>query len=65
MRSSMTASSRSISSRSSAHGGATGLAVVTATIVPATELSDFPPGVMVILGFGVLTLLAQLIRRRA
>ncbi|GAA1604368.1 MFS transporter [Kribbella sancticallisti] len=45
-------------------GGATGLAIVTATIVPATNLSDFPPGVMVILGFAVLTLLAQLIRQK-
>jgi EmrB/QacA subfamily drug resistance transporter len=43
-------------------GGATGLAVITAAIVPATSLADFPPGVWLILAFAVLTLLAQLLR---
>lgn len=45
-------------------GGAFGLAVVTAAIVPATRLDDLYPGVAVILAFAVLTLLAQLIRDR-
>ncbi|WP_104663232.1 MFS transporter [Ensifer adhaerens] len=45
-------------------GGACGLAVVTATIMPGTTLSMLYPGVFVILAFAVLTLLAQLISRR-
>lgn len=45
-------------------GGAFGLAVVTAAIMPGTELSMLRPGLVVILVFGVLTLLAQLTRRR-
>ncbi|MFE3453975.1 MFS transporter [Nonomuraea sp. NPDC059194] len=45
-------------------GGAFGLAVVTAAIVPGTELSMLYPGVIVVLAFAVLTLLAQLMRRR-
>lgn len=40
-------------------GGAVGLAVVTAAIMPGTELSTLRPGLVVILAFGVLTLLAQ------
>ncbi|WP_433330939.1 MFS transporter [Spirillospora sp. CA-294931] len=44
-------------------GGAFGLAVVTAAIVPGTELSMLYPGVVVILVFAVLTLAAQAIRR--
>lgn len=44
-------------------GGAFGLAVVTAAIMPGTELSMLRPGLVVILAFGVLTLLAQLPRR--
>ncbi|MDQ0084228.1 MFS family permease [Variovorax boronicumulans] len=40
-------------------GGACGLAVLTAAIAPATELAMLYPGVGVILGFAVLTLLAQ------
>jgi predicted MFS family arabinose efflux permease len=43
-------------------GGAYGLAVVTAAIAPATQLAMLHPGVVVILVFAVLTLLAQLIR---
>jgi EmrB/QacA subfamily drug resistance transporter len=46
-------------------GGAFGLAIVTAVIVPATQLSDLHPGIAVILGFAVVTLLAQGLRRRA
>ncbi|MFC8829567.1 MFS transporter [Streptomyces sp. NPDC057137] len=46
-------------------GGAFGLAVVTAAIMPGTELSMLRPGLVVILLFGVLTLLAQLTRKRA
>lgn len=46
-------------------GGAFGLAVVTAAIMPGTELSMLRPGLVVILLFGVLTLLAQLTRGRA
>ncbi|MNL50695.1 hypothetical protein D3C87_1737310 [compost metagenome] len=45
-------------------GGACGLAVVTAAIMPGTELAMLYPGVIVILAFAVLTLLAQLIHRR-
>lgn len=45
-------------------GGALGLAVVTAVIVPGTELDMLYPGVVAILGFAVLTLAAQLIRIR-
>ncbi|GAA2976140.1 MFS transporter [Actinokineospora diospyrosa] len=45
-------------------GGAFGLAVVTAVIVPAVQLGDLYPGVWVILGFAVLTLLAQGLRRK-
>ncbi|WP_077960653.1 MFS transporter [Ensifer adhaerens] len=45
-------------------GGACGLAVVTATIMPGTTLSMLYPGVFVILAFAVLTLLAQLLNRR-
>ncbi|ALN88045.1 major Facilitator Superfamily protein [Lysobacter capsici] len=45
-------------------GGACGLAVVTAAIAPATQLSMLVPGVVVILVFAVLTLLAQLLRKR-
>lgn len=44
-------------------GGACGLAVVTAAIVPGTELGMLFPGVWVILALAVLTLLAQLSRR--
>ncbi|MFE4173602.1 MFS transporter [Streptomyces sp. NPDC056909] len=40
-------------------GGAFGLAVVTAAILPGTELSMLYPGLVVILAFAVLTLLAQ------
>jgi MFS family permease len=40
-------------------GGAFGLAVVTAAILPGTQLSMLYPGVAVILAFAVLTLLAQ------
>ncbi|MEV8631261.1 MFS transporter [Streptosporangium sp. NPDC051023] len=43
-------------------GGACGLAVVTAAIVPGTRLAELYPGVAVILAFAVLTLLAQLRR---
>lgn len=46
-------------------GGAFGLAVVTATIMPGTELSMFQPGLIVILAFAVLTLLTQLTRPRS
>ncbi|MET4923606.1 MFS transporter [Streptomyces sp. PSRA5] len=46
-------------------GGAFGLAVVTAAIMPGTELSMLRPGLVVILLFGVLTLLAQLMRKPA
>jgi predicted MFS family arabinose efflux permease len=45
-------------------GGAFGLAVVTAVIVPAVQLGDLYPGVAVMLGFAVLTLLAQGLRTR-
>ncbi|CCH33251.1 MFS transporter [Actinosynnema sp. NPDC047251] len=45
-------------------GGAFGLAVVTAAIVPGTELAMLRPGVVVILVFAALTLAAQLLRRR-
>ncbi|MFE2725348.1 MFS transporter [Kitasatospora sp. NPDC059327] len=45
-------------------GGAFGLAVVTAVIMPGTELSMFYPGLAVILGFAVLTLMAQLTHRQ-
>lgn len=45
-------------------GGATGLAVVTAAIAPATELAMLYPGIIVILAFAVLTLLAQSIAWR-
>lgn len=45
-------------------GGAGGLAVITAVIVPATTLGDFRPGVVVIIGFALLTLLAYAGRRR-
>ncbi|WP_083222376.1 MFS transporter [Ensifer sp. LC163] len=45
-------------------GGACGLAVVTAAIMPGTQLAMLYPGVLVILAFAVLTLLAQLIHRR-
>ncbi|SEI97640.1 Predicted arabinose efflux permease, MFS family [Variovorax sp. OK212] len=43
-------------------GGACGLAVLTAAIAPGTALAMLYPGVGVILGFAVLTLLAQVIR---
>ncbi|MFD3519465.1 MFS transporter [Streptomyces sp. NPDC058653] len=46
-------------------GGAFGLAVVTAAIMPGTELSMLRPGLVVILAFGILTLLAQFTRKRA
>ncbi|MGK9166068.1 MFS transporter [Inquilinus limosus] len=45
-------------------GGACGLAVVTAVIMPGTQLAMLMPGVAVILAFAVLTLLAQLMHRR-
>jgi sugar phosphate permease len=45
-------------------GGACGLAVVTAAIMPGTQLAMLYPGVIVILAFAILTLLAQLIHRR-
>jgi MFS family permease len=45
-------------------GGACGLAIVTAAIAPGTELAMLYPGMIVILVFAVLTLLAQLIQRR-
>ncbi|WP_405820799.1 MFS transporter [Streptomyces sp. NBC_00838] len=45
-------------------GGAFGLAVVTAAIMPGNELSTLRPGLVVILAFGVLTILAQLSRKR-
>ena len=43
-------------------GGACGLAVLTAAIGPGTALAMLYPGVGVMLGFAVLTLLAQVIR---
>ncbi|MEZ2299144.1 hypothetical protein [Variovorax sp. RCC_210] len=43
-------------------GGARGLAVLTAAIGPGTALAMLYPGVGVMLGFAVLTLLAQVIR---
>lgn len=46
-------------------GGAFGLAVVTAAIMPGTELSMLRPGLVVVFAFGVLTLLAQCTRKRA
>ncbi|GGK11875.1 MFS transporter [Streptomyces camponoticapitis] len=46
-------------------GGAFGLAVVTAAIMPGTELSMLRPGLVVVFAFGVLTLLAQFTRKRA
>ncbi|WP_424534877.1 MFS transporter [Sphaerisporangium viridialbum] len=45
-------------------GGAFGLAVVTVAIVPGTRLAELYPGVAVILGFALLTLLAQLLSRQ-
>lgn len=45
-------------------GGACGLAVVTAAILPGTELGQLYPGIATSLGFAVLTLLAQFIARR-
>ncbi len=45
-------------------GGACGLAVVTAAILPGTELAMLHPGVAVSLGFAVLTLLVQVVGRR-
>lgn len=45
-------------------GGACGLAIVTAAIMPATHLAMLYPGVVVILAFAVLALLAQLIHWR-
>lgn len=45
-------------------GGACGLAIVTAAIAPGTEFAMLYPGMIVILAFAVLTLLAQLIQRR-
>ncbi|MER6945974.1 MFS transporter [Nonomuraea sp. NPDC000554] len=45
-------------------GGAFGLAVVTAAIVPGTQLAMLRPGVVVILAFAALTLLTQLMRRQ-
>ncbi|SEH01185.1 drug resistance transporter, EmrB/QacA subfamily [Nonomuraea solani] len=45
-------------------GGAFGLAVVTAAIVPGTRLDQLYPGVAVILVLAVLTLLVQLPRSR-
>ncbi|MET3383046.1 MFS transporter [Variovorax paradoxus] len=45
-------------------GGACGLAVLTAAIAPGTRLEMLYPGVGVILGFAVVTLLAQAIRGR-
>ncbi|MFD3923550.1 MFS transporter [Streptomyces sp. NPDC058595] len=45
-------------------GGAFGLAVVTAAIMPGNELSTLRPGLVVILAFGVLATLAQLPRKR-
>jgi MFS family permease len=45
-------------------GGACGLAVVTAAIAPATQLSMLHPGVVAILACALLTLLAQLPARR-
>ncbi|WP_448951886.1 MFS transporter [Labrys neptuniae] len=46
-------------------GGACGLAVVTAAIMPATELATLYAGVAVSLGFALLTLLAQIPFRRS
>ncbi|WP_433271453.1 MFS transporter [Actinosynnema sp. CS-041913] len=46
-------------------GGAFGLAVVTAVIVPATRLGDLYPGIWMMLGFAVLTLLAHGLRKKA
>jgi len=43
-------------------GGACGLAVLTAAIAPGTELGMLYSGVWVILGFAVLTLVAQGVR---
>lgn len=45
-------------------GGACGLAVVTAAILPGTELAMLYPGVAVSLGFAMLTLVVQLVARR-
>ncbi|MDT3377803.1 hypothetical protein RNI52_10775 [Labrys neptuniae] len=45
-------------------GGACGLAVVTAVIMPATELAMLSSGVVVSLVFAFLTLLVQLPFRR-
>ncbi len=45
-------------------GGACGLAVVTAAILPGTALGQLYPGIAASLGFAVLTLAAQLIARR-
>ncbi|MBA8949046.1 MFS transporter [Actinomadura namibiensis] len=45
-------------------GGAFGLAVVTAVIVPGTRLEELRAGVVAILVFAVLTLAVQLIRLR-
>ncbi|MET9343708.1 MFS transporter [Nonomuraea sp. NPDC003804] len=44
-------------------GGAGGLAVVTAAIVPGTQLAMLYPGVVVALVFAVLTIAAQALRR--
>ncbi|MBT2212938.1 MULTISPECIES: MFS transporter [Actinomadura] len=46
-------------------GGAFGLAIVTATIAPATDLATYRPGVWVILGIAVLAIAAQAVRRAA
>ncbi|MGW4109694.1 MFS transporter [Actinosynnema sp. NPDC004786] len=45
-------------------GGAFGLALVTAVIVPAVQLGDLYPGIWLILGFAVVTLLAQGLRKK-
>ncbi|MEU7531519.1 MFS transporter [Saccharothrix sp. NPDC042600] len=46
-------------------GGAFGLAVVTAVILPATQLGDLYPGIWLMVGCAVLTLLAHGLRKRA
>ncbi|PSL52251.1 EmrB/QacA subfamily drug resistance transporter [Saccharothrix carnea] len=45
-------------------GGAFGLAVVTAVIVPATQLGELYPGVATMLVFSVLALLAHAMRKK-
>ncbi|MEV0387382.1 MFS transporter [Nonomuraea sp. NPDC050643] len=46
-------------------GGALGIAVVTAAIAPGTRLDHLSPGMMAVLVFAVLALLAQVVRRKS